>query len=468
MSTKHPYQSLDEQLREQFEQFSPELPEGIWEGMEADLDSMNADLQFDQGIRQGIEQLQVTPPQGVFEAIQAQLPAGAGWGGISLVGKWVAGVLLTGTVATVAWVGLSNSNTSPVPKENTEAVQPAAKDRSNGTVSIEENNTADEATASILPSSGGENRNSGQPDRVPAENRTPSGPATPLVPNQDQRGDDGRTPMRQNPPLKANPVIEEFAPVVCFSAKDTNLCMLQPYAFYLKNSDNCKYDIWIDNAPYARNIPGDKGVAIAMDRSGMRTLEINIRRGEKVWKKTQTLYVSELPTVNVMLVDLGNGKYGFESGCTGNGVSWFMDGTYHSKGNSTQIQFYDQLPNDHQVLAVANTSKGCSDSAALEFRNNVVFQVKPLVMPNSFSPNGDGVNDNYLVEIEGATYFQLRMYNQNNELVFETADPKAGWDGKDKFRGNTVHTGKYTCIVEYALAGGQKMTRKREVILFID
>ncbi|MEO6819462.1 MAG: gliding motility-associated C-terminal domain-containing protein, partial [Ginsengibacter sp.] len=64
-----------------------------------------------------------------------------------------------------------------------------------------------------------------------------------------------------------------------------------------------------------------------------------------------------------------------------------------------------------------------------------------LIMPNSFTPNRDGLNDVFMVKYPFAvTYFQFSVYNRFGEKVFETADMKKGWDGTFKSEPQAVGT----------------------------
>ena len=55
-----------------------------------------------------------------------------------------------------------------------------------------------------------------------------------------------------------------------------------------------------------------------------------------------------------------------------------------------------------------------------------------LLAPNSFSPNGDGTNDTWIpVALTSGYYnFELRVYDRNNNLIFESRDVESKFDGK--------------------------------------
>lgn len=53
-------------------------------------------------------------------------------------------------------------------------------------------------------------------------------------------------------------------------------------------------------------------------------------------------------------------------------------------------------------------------------------------MPNSFSPNGDGLNDLFRPAGENIRDIQLRIYNRWGEKIYEGTGKNAGWDGRFK------------------------------------
>lgn len=81
------------------------------------------------------------------------------------------------------------------------------------------------------------------------------------------------------------------------------------------------------------------------------------------------------------------------------------------------------------VTLTAYTIFGCKDSKTEYIKVTNDFQV---YIPNSFTPNNDGLNDVFKPEMEGlefVTRYNFQIFNRWGEVVFETEDPEMGWVG---------------------------------------
>ena len=52
-----------------------------------------------------------------------------------------------------------------------------------------------------------------------------------------------------------------------------------------------------------------------------------------------------------------------------------------------------------------------------------------LWVPNSFTPNNDGINDFFKPVVAGVDYYELIILDRWGEVVFRTSDVNESWDG---------------------------------------
>ena len=68
-----------------------------------------------------------------------------------------------------------------------------------------------------------------------------------------------------------------------------------------------------------------------------------------------------------------------------------------------------------------------------------------LAVPNVFTPNGDGKNDEFRVAYRSLRDFHIWVYNRWGKLVYESTDPAKGWDGN--INGRPAAEGAYFYVV---------------------
>jgi gliding motility-associated-like protein len=104
------------------------------------------------------------------------------------------------------------------------------------------------------------------------------------------------------------------------------------------------------------------------------------------------------------------------------------------------------IANSQNLYWVKATLNGCSYQDSL----NVTYVDCSCntSVPNAFSPNADGINDQLRVHIECLPRkFHFTMFNRYGQPVFETRDLKQAWDGKIK--GSNAPVGAYYYILTY-------------------
>lgn len=86
-----------------------------------------------------------------------------------------------------------------------------------------------------------------------------------------------------------------------------------------------------------------------------------------------------------------------------------------------------------------------------------------LFVPNVFSPNGDGVNDDFRVEVLNPAQFALQIFDRWGRQVFETRNPNAPWRGH--WQGKAAPDGLYFYVLKARGCGAQLLTLRGSVTL---
>jgi gliding motility-associated-like protein len=87
-----------------------------------------------------------------------------------------------------------------------------------------------------------------------------------------------------------------------------------------------------------------------------------------------------------------------------------------------------------------------------------------LYLPSAFTPNHDGKNDVFRPSVFGnLLHYRLTIYNRWGQLVFQTSDPKKGWEGK--VAGTLQDTGAFVWICDYHLEGSERKTERGSLML---
>lgn len=96
-------------------------------------------------------------------------------------------------------------------------------------------------------------------------------------------------------------------------------------------------------------------------------------------------------------------------------------------------------------------ANGCraTDEVTVFFRGS-------LFVPNTFTPNGDQVNESFRAITREVKHFELHVFDRWGEVIFSTEDPEAGWDGT--YHGIPSPVGVYVWRIDLVEKGGTSRT----------
>lgn len=139
---------------------------------------------------------------------------------------------------------------------------------------------------------------------------------------------------------------------------------------------------------------------------------------------------------------------------TGNSVSWLWEPALGLSSTTTEDPIATP-PVTTEYIVTGADSLGCTATA----RMTIIVQETAFV-PNLFTPNGDGKNDNLLVfGIGQVSRFTFKVFTREGSLVYETSEPSQamgiGWNGF--VNGARQPAGFYYWKVDGETSNGEKL-----------
>ncbi|MEZ4756403.1 MAG: PKD domain-containing protein [Flavobacteriales bacterium] len=135
--------------------------------------------------------------------------------------------------------------------------------------------------------------------------------------------------------------------------------------------------------------------------------------------------------------------------------------SYHwdfGDGNTSTVPHPDHIykkAGEHTVVLTVTNAQGCTDRTERKVR---IASDYNLLAPNTFSPNGDGVDDLFIPEaLKGlGVRFKLSVHDpRSGQLVYETSDATRPWNGRIGNKGEPCTPGDYVWMVE--MKDGEKL-----------
>jgi len=111
--------------------------------------------------------------------------------------------------------------------------------------------------------------------------------------------------------------------------------------------------------------------------------------------------------------------------------------------NDENVRYTFQKTGDYKVVLKTTNIDG---SCFYEDSINVQVLESKLAVPNAFSPNGDGINDEFRVVFKSLEKFKITIFNRWGRIVYTSTDPSKGWDGR--IGGKIAATGTYYYVID--------------------
>ena len=123
---------------------------------------------------------------------------------------------------------------------------------------------------------------------------------------------------------------------------------------------------------------------------------------------------------------------------TANVVAWNWNfGNGQQSWEQNPVSAYSDT-GSYVIELIVETPYGCFDTVSytVQVEPNFTFHI-----PNSFTPNGDGVNDYFFGIGEYIKNYRMEIYDRWGELIFLSSNMEYSWDGR--YKGKDVQQGQY-------------------------
>lgn len=108
------------------------------------------------------------------------------------------------------------------------------------------------------------------------------------------------------------------------------------------------------------------------------------------------------------------------------GSSYFWD--FGSGFSSTMFEpnITEILPGEYNISLTVTNELGCED---ISYGKLLIKPMFTFYVPNTITPNNDGVNDVFFGEGTGVKHYEMEIYNRWGEKIFRSENVKDTWNG---------------------------------------
>jgi len=133
---------------------------------------------------------------------------------------------------------------------------------------------------------------------------------------------------------------------------------------------------------------------------------------------------------------------------------WQFNGQDISIAQHPQFHFLDT--GQQQIQLVVTNLEGCTDTSVQYID---VALVTTYHLPNAFTPNSDGLNDDFIGVgyLDGVRSFELKVWNRWGEVVFATQEADQAWNGRMHNSGAVLPAGVYMYQLDYNAPRGEQV-----------
>ncbi|MBL7939518.1 MAG: gliding motility-associated C-terminal domain-containing protein [Flavobacteriales bacterium] len=173
-------------------------------------------------------------------------------------------------------------------------------------------------------------------------------------------------------------------------------------------------------------------VNVELPPTGVHTVSVTVTDHGCVGSHTEEVLVNPVPTAGFSVWPPSPQPFGtdvlFQDGSVQNGTTitqweWTANGNHLGEGGT--FLWPSPLPGTYEVQLAITSADGCTSTYTVPYE---IIEV-PIIIPNVFTPNGDGSNDRFSIRNIEQHKNELKVYDRWGLLVYEATNYQNQWSG---------------------------------------
>lgn len=172
--------------------------------------------------------------------------------------------------------------------------------------------------------------------------------------------------------------------------------------------------------------------------------------------KAEFSYLPTVPVENEDIIHFTDNS----SGASINTWSWYFTSNNGDSSRFRNPEYMYKKAGIFPVALVVKNKWGCSDTLVKTIKVNDNFS---FYVPNSFTPNGDGINDIFQPKGVGVMKYAIEIFDRWGEKIFNSTIFETGWDGT--YKGAPCKADIYIWKIELVNPSGKNLNYSGHVSL---
>lgn len=451
--------NIDDAVRNSFENFEVPFDASQWSLLENQMDKVSGNelTSFDEKVKESVNGYEAAYNPAAWTAVESQLGSGFSYT------KWIIAAGFVGLVSLGGWYLFSkNTDSANTETESTIKTEKVAVNKNGNNTVTKSNVNKGENNPESSQGVNSENVISDQnksavEEEVKSNNNIPGD-----IKPADQKTEPVINEIKKNDqPENTVPVIKKWNILQPQITGKTEICQGEKLEFE-SSSANEKVSVkWLLNG---NEFSSKENITIENLMAGTHELElVHEAKAEfastctkSELRKTVQINVKENTIADFKFTQVGDAwypetKFNILSTEKNTNYSWMIDNKIFT---GEEVVYLFNKKGNYPVSLLAENHSGCTFT---ESKNIEISTDYNLLAPIAFTPNMDGLNDEFIPE--ALKYlnlpFKMNIYDRQQGLVFQSNRADFTWDGRNMNSGEACGQGAYLWVVELTNKNGE-------------